>query len=621
MSKYRELPYVIRIEASRRLQRTPELNTFPEKPFVNVSVVAETPIPTLTTSVGWQEQRLPGLDSYPVFAPHSAYTPVTAHIRHERRHERRLPQHDSYPVFAPHGAYTPVEKYTSRHEQQEQFNLPIPTVAGVFNPRVDHYAWYDNDSADADATTIIGSEDNSQSLELDTDYHLRIKVSNFGHESTAGMQLQYDIDGAGSWANVDGSSANVRTVLGLPNDGEPTAERLSTTLGSFVPGRYDEIDGLADGITHTASSSTEHVFCLQFRGVDLAGTETITFRLLVGGSVFPHTVTPTTALGGEASTFPVSAYESAEAIISRSRLRHVIDKPAQIAPEHSVWTATPASTKKGPGRIPQLHIRTFPSRRFQRLPEQLADTGSPTAPRADGEHPGSGLVKAFRSAFRFTLQTVDYPDEYPLATPPAAEPHAAYQRVDALIPRPTAQYLQPTRLSSFRKTDPAYYTGWYPAGYAAEKAHKVWFERKHLRLPHPEDPSVTSTSAAEPPAYFLPKQHERHEKRKHVELPELDIYTRTIQSPAAYAPVDTIRRRDTARILRFPERLDERPQTPAVAEQPPTSFLAPVTHRRHGKTNIVLLPEFPDRKISIFPTPIKQAVNHVWHWDLYRKRA
>ena len=271
-------------------------------------------------------------------------------------------------------------------------------------------------------------------------------------------------------------------------------------------------------------------------------------------------------------------------------------------------------------RDPPFVVFEEQSRRLQKLPEQLADL--PATPAADiiSGYPGSGRVQAFRTTFKFTLQTVDYPDEYPVASAPAAIPYAAYQHVDAVIPRPAAQYLQPTRLSTFKKTDPAYYEGWYPGGFAAEKAHRVWFDRKHLTLPHPEDPSLTSITTADPPAYFSPKQHSRHEKRTHVRLPDLDTYTRTIQSPAAYAPVETIRRRETARILRFPERLLETPTTATTAAVPP-SFFAPVSYRRHGKTNIVLLPKFPDRKISVFSSPIREAINHVWHWDRYRRRA
>jgi hypothetical protein len=136
----------------------------------------------------------------------------------------------------------------------------------------------------------------------------------------------------------------------------------------------------------------------------------------------------------------------------------------------------------------------------------------------------------------------------------------------------------------------------------------------------PESFPATPTTEPIIPAYFAPKQHRRHEKRKIVHLPQLDERPRTIQSAAAYAPVKTIKRRETARILQFPLELNSRPQTPPVPEQPMTAFLAPVQYRRRGWSKLVQLAEYPEGPEQVFPSTVREAVNHVWYWDRYRHK-
>jgi len=262
-------------------------------------------------------------------------------------------------------------------------------------------------------------------------------------------------------------------------------------------------------------------------------------------------------------------------------------------------------------------IRTVRSRKL------LTPLWPPDSPATPASQASSGYerVSANRTSFRRVhLSSPDPIGSYSPAAGPAAQPFAAYdtsaRRQQEHRWSETAAHLQLTRLGVYSKTDPAYYTGWYPSGFAAEKAHRIWFERKHLELSAPVTSPLTSTTAAAPPSYFAPKQHQRHEQRKVVRLPILLERPRTIQTPSAYAPITTIRRRDTARILRFPTQLDTHPATPKTAAVPP-SYFAPPMHRRHGRSNIVLLPEFPDRKENIFPGTVREAVNHVWYWDRY----
>jgi len=294
---------------------------------------------------------------------------------------------------------------------------------------------------------------------------------------------------------------------------------------------------------------------------------------------------------------------------SRKNLR-VPDLPS--APE------TPGRTVFGSPRLSgQFVVREHESRRHLTLPWAEHTPVTPT--NLFGYHPGSARVTANWSSFaRVHLSAPDPVGSYSPAAGPAAQPFGAWHSTLQTQKWPeVAAYLQQTTLGVYKETPDSFYTGDYPSSFAAEKAHKVWFERKHLRTELLPDAPVTATTEAVIPAYFAPKQHTRHEKRNIVYLPRLDQYTRTVQSPAAYAPVTTIKRRDTARILLFPERLEETPETAKSAAVPP-SYFAPPMHRRHGRSNIVLLPEFPDRKENLFPGTVKDSVNHVWYWDRYR---
>lgn len=268
-------------------------------------------------------------------------------------------------------------------------------------------------------------------------------------------------------------------------------------------------------------------------------------------------------------------------------------------------------------------IRTEPSRKLQTLAWPPHTPATPEAQVFAGYWPGSGRVVAHRTSFSRRHLQAPHPPEYPETSPPAGEPFSAFDNsswhAQAKKWFEVASYLQSVHLGVYKETPASLYTGTYPAGFAAQKAHRVWFDRKHLTVPHPEDASVTPTTEAVIPAFFAPKQHSRHEKRTIQHLPRLDTFELTIQSAAAYAPVKTIKRRDTARILRLVPQLDERPQTPPVAEQPPTAFLAPITFRRHGRFAIVDVPRFPDRRINLFPSDVSAAVNHVWYWDRFKR--
>jgi len=143
--------------------------------------------------------------------------------------------------------------------------------------------------------SLVGSEDTSFEVTLDTDYCLIMSLENTGDMAENGdFQLQYDVNGGG-FNNVDASSSNVRTAAtGDTDDATSGTQQLSNNTETFVASFLDEGDGLQVA-NMPGHETNEYYFGIVFRSADLtAGSETITFRLLTGGSDSnTHSVVPT----------------------------------------------------------------------------------------------------------------------------------------------------------------------------------------------------------------------------------------------------------------------------------------------------------------------------------------
>jgi hypothetical protein len=373
----------------------------------------------------------------------------------------------------------------------------------------------------------------------------------------------------------------------------------------------------------------------------LTATGTVTQQQVVTGTatLAELTASGTASLGGlEASGTPnlealtASGTVTQEQVVTGSASVPTLTASGTVTQEQvvtgsaSVPTLTASGTAKifsseAPGHYTaSFVIRWSDSRKHQQWIKPPSTPLSPTQAERAGYFPASRRVEASRFSFeRHHLQS-PHPAEYPASDAPPAPSFAAWDLRGWLSQldrwKEVGQYLQLNALAVFKETDPNYYSGWGMAFATTPRAFRTSFRRQHQSWPMPESFPATPTTEAIVPAYFAPKQHRRHERRKVVHLPRLDEHPRTIQSAAAYAPVKTIKRRETARILQFPLELNSRPQTPPVAEQPMTSFLSPVQFRRHGRSKLRKLEDFPDRKVEVFPVTT-DAVNHVWYWDRY----
>ena len=140
---------------------------------------------------------------------------------------------------------------------------------------------------------LVGSEDASFEITLDTDYCLIVKVGNTGQMSASGdYQLEYNVDGGGD-NPVNATSSNVRVATSGDTDGATgTPERLGTSAETYQTSVLDDVDGLI-GTNVGGGNEYEFYYALNFRSAELSGGESITFRLLTGGATFTHDVTPT----------------------------------------------------------------------------------------------------------------------------------------------------------------------------------------------------------------------------------------------------------------------------------------------------------------------------------------
>ena len=138
-----------------------------------------------------------------------------------------------------------------------------------------------------EAYTLLGTESTAGfEITEDLGYCLIVKVENTGDMNwTTDMQLQFDLDGAESWVNVDATSSGIEVLAtGDTDAATATTERLTADTETFDTSEVEEVDGLI--ATNVAGHSTRELyFALQFISAELSGGETVTFRLNSGGAI------------------------------------------------------------------------------------------------------------------------------------------------------------------------------------------------------------------------------------------------------------------------------------------------------------------------------------------------
>lgn len=167
----------------------------------------------------------------------------------------------------------------------------------VFTPDVNAFRFYEDDGSPSEsASTPIAAQDinvNRDAASTDNQLHLRYRVEEVGAgdiagETTDDYQLQFRMNGGGSWVNVDASSSFVQSdTASQLTDGDPSTNRgtdgISDGAGSFVAGEQEEGDGLITDHQLTANNFTEHVWALNLVSADLVTGNFIEFRVSLNG--------------------------------------------------------------------------------------------------------------------------------------------------------------------------------------------------------------------------------------------------------------------------------------------------------------------------------------------------
>lgn len=207
-------------------------------------------------------------------------------------------------------------------------------------PTVRHYRFCGPITGAAhEAYVLLGTEDVSFETELDTDYCIIVKVGNTGDMNQTGdFQLEVEIDGGG-FNPVNATSSNFRsTASGDTEDATSTTERLGTSAETFITSVLDEVEGLI-ATNVNGHEEQEFYFAFNVRSAELSGGESVEFRLLSGGSTFPHNLTldATVATTGETASGdgPVPAIEAA----GTAKVNHVASGAATLAAIMAAGTA------------------------------------------------------------------------------------------------------------------------------------------------------------------------------------------------------------------------------------------------------------------------------------------
>ncbi len=197
-------------------------------------------------------------------------------------------------------------------------------MSNAFTVDQDTYRWRNDDGTEVTATynkianTLITVGD-----EAGTDFgfgavlRLRMLYQETGGDMGANnvvTQLQFDVNAADSWANVDDGSSVAQSIASqLVDTADTTAGAHDLGAGTFVTPNalQDDVDGAAGGaaLDPGAGEEWEPESSFQIIGADVNDGDSITFRFLTAGAA-PDTIanTPTITIDKAAATDPPTEF-------------------------------------------------------------------------------------------------------------------------------------------------------------------------------------------------------------------------------------------------------------------------------------------------------------------------
>lgn len=192
----------------------------------------------------------------------------------------------------------------------------IPVIEGgggitytQFNAR------FRNDDGNETTASWVAAENADASLNVDTNYRIRLTIGDSGSGSSNSWVLRYSRNG-GAYTAVSGSS-NVVRASASPNlaDNAATTQQLGTESGfsGFSAGVFDEADG---SVTKTLDDEyTEFEYCFQIRSADVDNNDTIDFRVYRGTTALStYTVTIRATVVESAGATPINVTDTTESL-------------------------------------------------------------------------------------------------------------------------------------------------------------------------------------------------------------------------------------------------------------------------------------------------------------------
>jgi hypothetical protein len=143
------------------------------------------------------------------------------------------------------------------------------------------YAFYE-DGTESGAV-IIGTQDNQQDIDVDTTFHVRVRIQeqNQAADDLETVIWQYNLAGAGVQP-VTTTSAVLKAVDGALTEGD-TTERLSGGAGSFIgTNAWATEDGDVPNLTYAQNEFCESVLSCQIVGADVSDGQELIVTMAAG---------------------------------------------------------------------------------------------------------------------------------------------------------------------------------------------------------------------------------------------------------------------------------------------------------------------------------------------------
>lgn len=149
------------------------------------------------------------------------------------------------------------------------------------------YAFYQDGTESG--STIIGTQNNQQTIDVDTNFQVRILLQETSGTADVfeNLQWEYELNSSAIWVNVTTTSSVLQAVNSTNlTDGNDTTSRLTGGGGTFItPNAWITEDGNSANLSYAASEHCEALLSCQIIGTDVSDGDQILVR--VDGSPNP----------------------------------------------------------------------------------------------------------------------------------------------------------------------------------------------------------------------------------------------------------------------------------------------------------------------------------------------